>query len=89
MKAEEEVKAISDRFGGTNNNNRKKRKKAFMIRDILSDDSFEDEKESALDLSSNKTASNQQSDQLRDKLPAWIFCTRYSDRPSAGKHTEY
>ena len=24
----------------------------------------------------------------KDSLPAWIFCTRYSDRPSSGK-TEF
>ena len=25
----------------------------------------------------------------KSELPAWVFCTRYSDRPSAGNHTRF
>ncbi len=73
---------------------KRRRKKAFMIRDILGekdedDEEKEDDEEEPVDLSSSASPGKDQEDKAPSspspKLPAWIFCTRYSDRPSAGK----
>ena len=70
-------------------------RKTFMIRDILGETELQS-KEKSLKLETNEIEAKMKSEKnpidkrlllLRDTkkdLPAWIFCTRYSDRPTAG-----
>ncbi|KAM3177357.1 hypothetical protein ACTXT7_004677 [Hymenolepis weldensis] len=58
----------------------------FFIADILKDtEQFEDE-ESNSSTSTEATSWSAKSKLLDFPLPAWIFCTRYSDRPSSGEY---
>jgi hypothetical protein len=38
------------------------------------------------DSSSSSSNNNQQANLTPGMFPAWVYCTRYSDRPSAGKN---
>ena len=44
---------------------------------------------STTSLSSMKPGCTADDDKDRFTLPAWVYCTRYSDRPSAGKYLDY
>jgi hypothetical protein len=37
------------------------------------------------DSSSSSSHNNNNSNSMQGMFPAWVYCTRYSDRPSAGK----
>lgn len=36
--------------------------------------------------SSSSSSNNQKANLMQGMFPAWVYCTRYSDRPSAGKN---
>jgi homeobox protein engrailed len=38
--------------------------------------------------SSSSSNNNQNTNLMPGMFPAWVYCTRYSDRPSAGKNTQ-
>ncbi len=64
---------------------KRRRKKAFMIRDILGEKDEDDEEKEDDEEEPGKDQEDKAASSPSPKLPAWIFCTRYSDRPSAGK----
>lgn len=57
--------------------------KSFLISDILKPNFGHQNTKCHIPLS--PTPTNESSSSKQGILPAWVFCTRYSDRPSAGK----
>ncbi|VDN96411.1 unnamed protein product [Rodentolepis nana] len=56
----------------------------FFIADILKDiERYEDEESNSSTSTKDTFSWSEKNKPLNLPLPAWIFCTRYSDRPSS------
>ena len=67
---------------------RSTRMKSFLISDILKPNFGHQQTKCNIPLSPTTTHDSSSSSNNNSKnpiLPAWVFCTRYSDRPSAGR----
>jgi len=63
--------------------------KSFLISDILKPNFGHQNQKCNIPLSPTTTNDSISSSNKNSKatiLPAWVYCTRYSDRPSAGKN---
>jgi hypothetical protein len=72
----------------SSNNKQSKRTKSFLISDILKP-TFGHQNEkcplSKCNIPLSPTTTNDSTSSSKSAmLPAWVYCTRYSDRPSAG-----
>jgi hypothetical protein len=65
-----------------------KKQKSFLISDILKPNFGHQNQRCNIPLSpttTNDSISSSNTNLKAGILPAWVYCTRYSDRPSAGK----